>query len=317
MAEEERLTKAERRAKKRAERKRRQAASSDRDWQQLAKNAAITLGVLAGAAGVIWLAFFAGPESIDEAIVLSAAEVEEARAAAGCEIVNTQLEFERAHFEPNQAPPANTLYTTIRPTHGGPHFVQTHPLIVGGSDSQLDERATTHNLEHGSIIAWYDPEAVEGGAVGDMEAWSEALNDSGFSNSRAGGGIFVSPYTDPGISSGKAVALRAWGVAMDCDEWDRTVANSFVLQYFGTHSPIAPEGNLNPFPEELLQWEGEGLENAFVAQATEQASPPAEGESPADGASPAGEETAAEDGAATPDDGASPDEADSPAGDGG
>jgi hypothetical protein len=41
---------------------------------------------------------------------------------------------------------------------------------------------------------------------------------------------------------------------MDCDEWDETVANSFVIENYGTHG-IAPERVFAPYPTEVLAYE--------------------------------------------------------------
>jgi hypothetical protein len=154
--------------------------------------------------------------------------------------------------------------------------VQTSPTVPF-TDRQLDERATTHNLEHGAIIVWYDPEQVDDAALEEMEAWSNRLNDAGFQNN-GGGAIMVSAYTEPGIASGKAIALRAWSVAVDCDEWDETAVNSFVVENYGTRG-VAPERGISRFPEGVL-----GYADAEAPADDE----PAEGEDPAteDGTEP-------------------------------
>jgi hypothetical protein len=187
-----------------------------------------------------------------EEIVVASAAVEEGREAAGCEmLVEGEPLPDSSHFEANQQPPLDAIYPDIRPTHSGPHTVQTYP-VVDISSSQIDEAATTHNLEHGAIIAWYDPEQVDDTMVEQMGSWSASLNDRGF-RSPGGGGVMVSPYEDPGISSGQAIALRAWGVAMDCDDWNEDVANGFAIDHYGTHGD-APERPLSPFPDDTLSY---------------------------------------------------------------
>ena len=182
---------------------------------------------------------------------------------------------DRTHFEAASAPAADSMYSGIRPTHSGPHMLQFHPIISAGSDSQIDERSSTHNLEHGSVIAWYDPEQID--AASEMGGWSETLNANGFAYSNTGAAVMVAPYTDPGISSGKAVAFRAWGVAMDCDEWDETVANSFVIDHYGTHG-IAPERTLGTYPDGVLAYEDVEVEDNTDAPIDEQLMPEGEGE---------------------------------------
>jgi hypothetical protein len=75
------------------------------------------------------------------------------------------------------------------------------------------------------------------------------LNANGFGDTapQTGTAVLSSPYTDPGIDDGKAVAFRAWGTAMDCDEFDETVANAFVARNFGDRG-IGPERSAAPTP---------------------------------------------------------------------
>lgn len=265
MAEEERLSKAERRKRKREAQRKKAAERTRRQLRRRVLTGLGTLAVLALVGAVLWQAFSGGSE-LAEPVTLAADDVREARAAASCELADRVTEFASTEHIPSrdQAPPLEQIYPRVRPSHGGPHLGAPHPLIVDGSDRQLDELATTHNLEHGAVIVWYDPEAVDGGTVAEMEAWSETLNDSGFANLQGGSGIFVSPYTDPGLAEGTAVAMRAWGVAMDCAEWNRTAADGFVAQYYGTHG-IAPEAAaFAVYPEDTIVWEDdEPLPNTF------------------------------------------------------
>jgi hypothetical protein len=255
VAERERLTKKERRERSREERKRKEAEAAKKRQRDRLRNGVITVAIVGVIAAVMLQAFLGGTATIDETILISSDEAEAARQAAGCEVlVERQPLPERYHFEANQTPPLATIYPDIRPTHSGPHTVQTHPIISDGASRQIDEASTTHNLEHGSIIAWYDPEQVDRATANEMGEWSATLNASGFRVDRGGVAIFVSPYEDPGISSGKTIALRAWGTAMDCDEWDETVANAFVIEHYGMHG-IAPERMLAPYPTDVLAFE--------------------------------------------------------------
>lgn len=270
MAERERLTNKDRRTQAREERKRQEAEAAKKRKRNGLRNGAITAVIVAVVAAVVLQAFLGGPASIDDAILINSSDVEDARAAAGCEVlVDREPLPDRSHFEASAAPAADALYTDVRPTHSGPHSLQFHPIVSSGASSQLDERSTTHNLEHGSIIAWYDPDQIEGGVANEMGDWSSVLNANGFRNDRGGVAIFVAPYTDPGISSGKAVAFRAWGVAMDCDTWDEDVAHAFVIDNFGTHG-IAPERPLGPYPEGVLEYGDVDVEDNTDAPIDEQ-----------------------------------------------
>jgi hypothetical protein len=250
VAERERLTNKERRAQAREERKRQEAEAAQKKKRGQLRNGLITVAIVLVVGAVLLQAFTGGPDT-DLEVELVSTEVEDARAAAGCEMIAEGEPLEdRSHVESSDQVDPNTSYTATRPTHSGPHTVGVHPITAGAS-SQIDEIASTHNLEHGSIIAWWDPDQVDGAVSSDMGDWAETLNANGFRRDQAGVGIMTAPYEDPGIESGKAIAFRAWGTAMDCDEWDEDVAHAFVLDHFGTHG-IGPERTLAPFPDGVI-----------------------------------------------------------------
>ena len=253
MAEQERLTKKERRAASREERKRKEEEARRKARRDSMVYGAGTLAALLVVGWVVWLAFAGGPTTVAN-VQISSADVEAAEAAAGCEIVDENLGLDATHYEPANVPALNVLYPTTRPPIGGPHFSQFNNA-VSAADNQLDERSTTHNLEHGAVIAWFDPAQVDGATASEIGSWAENLNASGFRGtvrgSYSGASIFTSPFSEPGISSGKAVAFRAWGIGMDCDSWDELVANGFVVDNYGTHGS-APEGSFGQYPESAL-----------------------------------------------------------------
>jgi hypothetical protein len=276
VAERERLTNKERRAKAREERRRKEEEAAARRKRDQMRNGLITFVVVGVIAAVVLQAFLGGPDTIDDAILISSSEAEEAFDAAGCEILADREPLpDRAHFEANQQPNLDTIYPDIRPTHSGPHTVGTHP-VTAAARSQISEAATTHNLEHGTIIAWWDPEQIDSATAGEIGTWASTLNANGFRRDAAGVGIITSPFEDPGIDGGKAVAFRAWGTAMDCETWDETVANAFVLDHFGTHG-IGPERSIAPFPDGVLAYEDREVTDTDEAEAPIDGATPDEG----------------------------------------
>ncbi|MEX2549137.1 MAG: DUF3105 domain-containing protein [Nitriliruptoraceae bacterium] len=265
MAERERIPNKERRAQAREERKRQEAEAAERQQKRNWRNGAVTFVIVGVVAAVVFQAFSGGNDSLDAAILVSSSEVEEAREAAGCEVlVDREPLPDRAHVESSNQLDPDAAYPDVRPTHSGSHTAGVHP-VVPAAGSQIDEVSSTHNLEHGTVIVWWDPEQA-GDAAGGIEDWSETLNASGFRRDAAGVGIITSPYEDPGISSEKAVAFRSWGVAMDCDTWDETVANGFVLDHFGTRG-IGPERNAAPFPDDALAYSDRDTEDTSEEEA--------------------------------------------------
>jgi hypothetical protein len=252
VAERERLTNKERRALAREERRRKEAEKAARRKRNQIRNGLVTFAVVGVIAAVVLQAFLGRPATFEDTIVISRAAAEEAFNAAGCEILADRAPLpDRHHFAANQQPNLDTIYTDVRPTHSGPHTEGVHP-VTPAVRNQISEAATTHNLEHGTIIAWWDPEQVDRSTASAIGSWAEDLNANGFRIDRAGVGIMSAPYEDPGISSGKAIALRAWGTAWDCDEWDETVASAFVIENFGTHG-IGPERTR--YPSDVLTYD--------------------------------------------------------------
>lgn len=265
MAEQERLTNKERRAQAREERKRKEEEARRKEQRNRLKGALVGVVIVALAGVTIFQAFFnTGPTLDGETIELAVSEIEDAREAAGCEVLSEREPLAEAyHFEGGNEPDPDTIYTDTRPTHSGPHLAQINAVSEDGYSSQVSETATTHNLEHGAIIVWYDPDGADSGTVSDIREWNRTLNNSGFrEDPRTGAGITSAPYEDPGISSGKTYAFRAWGTAMDCDEWDQDVANGFVAEHYGTRG-IAPESFFGPYPEGTIELVGDDGEPIF------------------------------------------------------
>ena len=257
MAEQQRLTKQERRERDRQQREQQRAEAARTRRRKSLRNGAVTFVIVLAAGAVVYQALAGGPASIDEPILIASDEAEQARTAAGCEVLTERDPLpEPYHVDSSSDLDPDAVYTDTRPTHSGPHTTTTHPVVTSPS-SQINEVSSTHNLEHGTVIAWYDPDQVDSATASQIGDWAELLTENGLVNRPAGVGIMSSPYED-GMSSGQAIAFRAWGTAMDCDEWDETVANAFVLDHFGANG-IAPERTLaGEIPNDILSYEDDG-----------------------------------------------------------
>ncbi len=175
---------------------------------------------------------------------------------AGCRLlVDGQALQDRRHLDPDAPPPAVTLYGDVRPAHSGRHLPTLLELPDRIAPEPIDERVVLHNMEHGSVVVWFDVEQVDGAQVTDVQAWMRERRSQGF-ESRAAGGIFTSP--SPDISSGLAVAYRAWGHAVDCERFDRTVADAFLGDHWGSRGD-APEASLSPFPVGVMGEVGDAV----------------------------------------------------------
>lgn len=242
MAERERLTKRERRERARAERRAAEAAAAKQARIARIRNTVVAVAVVAGIAALVVLA---RPEPATT-VELAAADVQAAREAAACAPVDVPL-LGSQHLDPSTAPPAEQLYPVLPPS-SGPHFGS--PLApTGALDDPIDLRSVVHNLEHGAVALWYEPDTVEARAI---EEWVDQRNSAGFaSGARGGGAILAAPFPEGIGSSDKPIAFRAWGAAVDCAEFNATAADGFLATNFGTRGR-ASEGGIAGFPEGVI-----------------------------------------------------------------
>lgn len=163
---------------------------------------------------------------------------------AGCELRAEGFDGDASHVPLDEAPPAEELYDQ-RPAIGGPHTPEW--LRAGVYDAPVEERSAVHNLEHGAVAVWFDADAPSD----DVEAlvsWAQERNAAGLLDERTGAGLLVAPYEEP---LDAPFALRAWGVAADCEAFDAAFADAFVLDHFGS-AGVAPEGSLGGDPDDAV-----------------------------------------------------------------
>lgn len=189
------------------------------------------------------------PDAVPPPLVRS--DVDAAGTAAGCRtIVDGEPLADVEHLGRLRIPPAEVLYPD-RPAHSGRHHGSVLPLPERIPEGPIDERAVVHNMEHGSVVVWFDPDQVDPGTRRDLGDWQQRRIAAGFT-SRSAGGVFVSPMPDD-LENPPAVALRAWGVAVDCDRFEELVADGFLVDHWGTNG-AAPESGRSPFPPDSLRY---------------------------------------------------------------
>lgn len=219
MPERERLTKRERRERARTERRAAEAAAAKKARISRIRNIIVAVAVVAGIAAFV---VFTQPDPAPT-VEITAADVQDAQQAAGCAPVDLPV-LASDHLERSTAPPVEQLYPVLPPS-SGPHFAT--PLApVGFSSDPIEARSAVHNLEHGAVIVWYEPDTVDPGPI---ERWVEQRNRAGFASGARGGGAVIAAPLPEGIgSSDRPVALRAWGAAVDCEAFDPTAADGFL-----------------------------------------------------------------------------------------
>ncbi|MDP9021549.1 MAG: DUF3105 domain-containing protein [Actinomycetota bacterium] len=271
MADRERPTKRERRERARAERREREAAAAREERRRRIVTVVVTIAVVAGVAALL---VFTREPPAPTGVTISPAAAQAAQDAAGCEAVEIPPAPSTQHLD-EPAPPAEQLYA-VRPTDSGRHFAIT--ARVATYDEPVDERRTTHNLEHGAVVVWYRPEALPDEQVSALKDWASARNRAGFQG-EGGTGIIVAPWEGPFQSSNKALAVRAWTVSMDCDRFEEQALDKFLIENFGTHGR-APEAAIAGYPDDVLSFEDDG------ATPQQTASPPTPDDATPDDATP-------------------------------
>jgi hypothetical protein len=129
----------------------------------------------------------------------------------------------RTHIEPNQQP---SNWNSVPPTSGD-HLGS--PISGGVYDSEQDERAIVHNLEHGYVVIQYR---------GIPEDQVNQLRE--FVRDRSGSKLVLAPWS--GLER-DGVALTAWRNLETLERVNLTVIRAFVDDY------MIPGGGKSSAPE--------------------------------------------------------------------
>jgi hypothetical protein len=138
------------------------------------------------------------------------------------------------------APCGPDPYSSI-PATSGPHWDPSAVGNWGVYSTPQPETQLIHNLEHGGIVIWYDPELLEDADVEELTAYVEGQVDTGI------GGRFkfiLSPWGGE-EDLGGAIALTAWRHLLKLDALDMDAVRAFADANYLRH---APEPNGGPAP---------------------------------------------------------------------
>ena len=111
------------------------------------------------------------------------------------------------------ASPPSEIYPD-RPTTSGPHMPLT--AATGVYEQPVDARLSTHNLEHGYVVVWHDPQASTE-SVEDLRGWAQEQIDGDFPK------MIVAPYFEE-LPGEAGFVSAAWGVRRQCEPFDRDIA---------------------------------------------------------------------------------------------
>lgn len=237
MADEQRPDEAELSKRERQKARRQQRLEAERAAAAKAQRRRIggfvLVGVLiAGAVGFFVQQRLAERRAEQELIAAAQENLEE----LGCTADEEMPNLGAGHFEGMQELPANppqALYDHL-PTTSGRHIAQV--VVTGVYDEYVDERLTTHNLEHGYVVMWYDEEA-------DPEQVEELKE---FARERIDGDdeeIIVAPYNQP-LDEDANFAFVAWDRRQLCEQFDPGIALNFINEHMDNQR--APEALAGP-----------------------------------------------------------------------
>jgi hypothetical protein len=208
-------------SKKLQEKQRKRLAEQARKAQQRQSSRRANL-VTAGIAAVVIVAVVALVLS-DNAPTTIPVPDGVAASAAGCNDVEQFAEQSRDHIDLGAE---HDPYNSSPPT-SGPHYGT--PADPGFYPNPLEPEQLVHNLEHGQIVIWYDPEAPAS-AVDGIQALVENANQ------RAQSSGFVEPLLAApfeGLGPGFDYALAGWRNLQSCESYSRAAIDDFRAEWQG------------------------------------------------------------------------------------
>jgi hypothetical protein len=139
-----------------------------------------------------------------------------------------------------EAPCGPDPYSSI-PATSGPHWDPSGIANWGVYSTPQNESQVIHNLEHGGIVIWYDPDALDDAQVAELTSYVEGQVSSGIS----GRYKFILTPWGGNVDLGAAVAVTAWRHLLKLATFDMDAIRAFADANYLRH---APEPNGGPGP---------------------------------------------------------------------
>lgn len=124
------------------------------------------------------------------------------------------------------------------PATSGPHW--NTPTNWGVYTTPQPESQVIHNLEHGGIVIWYDPERLDGAAVDDLARYVTTQTASGISGRFK---FILSPWSG-NEPLPEPVVATAWRWMLPLETADTEAIDAFARSRYGR----APEPQGGPGP---------------------------------------------------------------------
>jgi hypothetical protein len=130
-------------------------------------------------------------------------------------------------------------YSSV-PAASGPHWGTPAGFDWGVYSTPQPEGALIHNLEHGGIVIWYDPEQLDAAGVDTLARYVEAQNATGISGRYK---FILSPWGEAEPLPAPVVAA-AWRYLLELETADTDAIAEFARSRYGR----SPEPNGGPGP---------------------------------------------------------------------
>lgn len=147
----------------------------------------------------------------------------------GSEAVISQVQEEPASSTRHVEPGTSIDYEQLPPT-AGPHYPPGSETPAGFYEETQPLGGTVHSLEHGAVVVWYDPAALDDAPRQELQAYVDSYQRSF--------GSFIAvptPVEDPE----HPYVLTAWEHRLALDSYDADAVEQFTGEYLGR----GPEGS--------------------------------------------------------------------------
>jgi hypothetical protein len=141
---------------------------------------------------------------------------------------------------PQTDPNCGTDPYSSLPATSGPHWDPSGIANWGVYSTPQPETQLIHNLEHGGVVIWYDPDQLDATGVDALSQYVTRQNESGVSGRYK---FILSPWGGEDDLPSPVVATT-WLWMLELDEADTGAIEAFASEHYG----IAPEPNGGPGP---------------------------------------------------------------------
>jgi hypothetical protein len=130
-------------------------------------------------------------------------------------------------------------YSTL-PAASGPHWDPSGIAQWGVYTTPQPETQLIHNLEHGGVVIWYDPEALDPASIDALTSYVNTQTASGVSGRYK---FILSPWGGADPLPAPVVA-SSWRWLLQLETGDTEMIDEFAREHYGD----APEPNGGPGP---------------------------------------------------------------------